>query len=387
MKGGPGLQLESPRLDEPKNLAFGPDSQLYVVSSGSDSVRRYDRLTGDSLGDFTTEGLDQPYGLTFGSDNSLYVTTFYEDDTEEIPVIESRVVRFDGMTGALLGTFIDDPVLDDGRGLLFGRDGNEDDVQDLYVANAATNEVLRFDGISGNLIDVFASGSGLDEPSNLVFNSSGDLFVTSSGSGEVLRFDGETGDFVEVFASSTGLVKPIDLTFGPDGDLYVTNELAGNDTPDQVLRFDGQTGTLLDTFVTDDHLDEVSSIVFGSDTTPDSEGGSLLYVTSSARDSVVRFDDEDGTFVDTFSGGFAPSAIVVNNIFTSNQQIDLEIVSGDADVRNNLFAPTRSNSVIEDEEEKGQFISAIHSPSDSQRRRSDQYSSGRFPSPSQFTRH
>ena len=356
VKGGPGLQLESPRLDEPKNLAFGPDSQLYVVSSGSDSVRRYDRLTGDSLGDFTTEGLDQPYGLTFGSDNSLYVTTFYEDDTEEIPVIESRVVRFDGMTGALLGTFIDDPVLDDGRGLLFGRDGNEDDVQDLYVANAATNEVLRFDGISGNLIDVFASGSGLDEPSNLVFNSSGDLFVTSSGSGEVLRFDGETGDFVEVFASSTGLVKPIDLTFGPDGDLYVTNELAGNDTPDQVLRFDGQTGTLLDTFVTDDHLDEVSSIVFGSDTTPDSEGGSLLYVTSSARDSVVRFDDEDGTFVDTFSGGFAPSAIVVNNIFTSNQQIDLEIVSGDADVRNNLFAPTRSNSVIEDEEEKGQFI-------------------------------
>ena len=46
------------------------------------------------------------------------------------------------------------------------------------------------------------------------------------------------------FASGSGLVAPGGITFGPDGELYVSDFASGS-----VLRFDGETGTFIDTFV------------------------------------------------------------------------------------------------------------------------------------------
>ena len=63
-------------LSAPKDLVLGPDGNVYVASSGTNSVIRY-TPTGQLLGTFVAAGsggLSSPYGLAFGPDGNLYVT-------------------------------------------------------------------------------------------------------------------------------------------------------------------------------------------------------------------------------------------------------------------------------------------------------------------------
>ena len=48
------------------------------------------------MGDFASGGLALPIGLAFGNDTNLYVASFSNN----------RVVRFNGITGALIGNFV-----------------------------------------------------------------------------------------------------------------------------------------------------------------------------------------------------------------------------------------------------------------------------------------
>jgi len=72
------------------------------------------------------------------------------------------VLRFDAMTGAFIDTFVPSGSggLNGPIGLVFGADGN------LYVSSVVSLSVLRFDGVTGAFIDAFVpSGSGgLDPP-------------------------------------------------------------------------------------------------------------------------------------------------------------------------------------------------------------------------------
>ncbi|MHC4992023.1 MAG: hypothetical protein ACYTGC_13705, partial [Planctomycetota bacterium] len=77
-------------------LAFGPDGHLYVASSNSSSILRYDGRTGDFVDAFVpagSGGLGFPVGLAFGPDGNLYVASFSN----------SRILRYDGTTGAFQG--------------------------------------------------------------------------------------------------------------------------------------------------------------------------------------------------------------------------------------------------------------------------------------------
>jgi DNA-binding beta-propeller fold protein YncE len=83
-------------------------------------------------------GLLSPTGLTFGPDGNLYVGHhgFVGQD--------SLVSRFDGRTGAFLGTFAtgagETYLARANLRLAFGPDRN------LYVSNSNNNNVLRFNG-------------------------------------------------------------------------------------------------------------------------------------------------------------------------------------------------------------------------------------------------
>ena len=77
-------------------LKFGPDWNLYVASSQTNQVLRYDGQTGAFLDVFVqagAQGLQFPVGLAFGPDGHLYVGSFGND----------RILRYDGVTGAALG--------------------------------------------------------------------------------------------------------------------------------------------------------------------------------------------------------------------------------------------------------------------------------------------
>jgi streptogramin lyase len=296
-------------------------ADLFTSCQGPNNILRYDERTGEFLGEFIpagSGGLGTPDGLIFGPDGNLYVGSLLTDS----------ILRYDGITGASLpsagnsgATFVPSGSGgltfglsgDLGAWLVFGPDGN------LYVKSGGitappeSSSVLRFNGATGEFIDAFvpAGSGGLTGPRALVFGPDGNLYVNSidSSPGSVLRYDGTTGAFLDVFVTADsnpfGEVnsgRPRGLVFGPDGNLYV-----GRADRDCVLRYQGHTGALIDTFVPEGSggLSGPEGPVFGPD-------GNLYLRTPvgpGVPGAVLRYDGTTGAFIDQFipygSGGLA----------------------------------------------------------------------------------
>jgi DNA-binding beta-propeller fold protein YncE len=148
--------LSDPRLDA-RGLTFGPDSALYAI--GGSGVLRYD---GRNWTQFVSGVPGLALDLAFGPDGNLYVTS---------TGATSQVLRYDGMTGMPIGSGVfvsaGSAGLSNPFGLAFGPDGN------LYVTSRGTNQILRYDGMTGLPIGdgvfVSAGSAGLDDPVFLTF--------------------------------------------------------------------------------------------------------------------------------------------------------------------------------------------------------------------------
>ena len=278
-------------LDGPRDLTFSSDNEHLLVSSFfTNEILRYDGITGKFKDAFVSKGsggLDGPRDLTFSSDNEhLLVSSFFTNE----------ILRYDGITGKFKDAFVSKGSggLDLPTGLTFGPDNN------LYVASSKTNEILRYDGITGKFKDAFVSkgSGGLDGPRDLTFSSDNEhLLVSSFFTNEILRYD-RIGTFEDAFITSYfgGLDSPNELTFGPDNNLYVASSKTN-----EILRYDGITGKFKDAFVSKGSggLDLPTGLTFGPDNN--------LYVASSKTNEILRYDDITGKFKDAFvskgSGG------------------------------------------------------------------------------------
>ena len=169
------------------DMEIGPDGNLYTIVTSPLSafgfVERFDAQTGASLGGFTTSVLS-PGGITFGPDGNLYMTSAANDE----------ILRFDGQTGGLLGTFASTGMVQP-EGLAFGPDG------DLYVADAAADAVLRYDGTTGAFVNVVDSGPQLDFVWDVAFDPDGLLYASTTVSDTIRRYDPVDDSFVDVFAT------------------------------------------------------------------------------------------------------------------------------------------------------------------------------------------
>ncbi|MFO0903247.1 MAG: proprotein convertase P-domain-containing protein [Pirellulales bacterium] len=241
-------------------ITFGPDGDLYVSSLGTNSVRRYDAVTGALLAELTAPGsnaLDAPTDLTFGpnltgdSSPDLFVSSFND----------SRVLLFDGATGAYVRDFIPSGVggLLNARDLAFGPDGN------LYVTSVNTREILRFDGATGNFLNVAYACPTTDQSiSSFAFRSDGGLFIAeylSTASSRVIQVNPSTGQVLsELAPRRLGGLNYAQIEFGPDGDLY-----AANFNENEVLHFDGISGAFLGVLAAGIGDSYIRSIEFGPD--------------------------------------------------------------------------------------------------------------------------
>lgn len=304
----PRRRLSLERLEE----RTCPSIDLLVTSYFNSLVLRYNGSTGAFIGTFARgrkTGTD--LGLTFGPDANLYVDGYETNN----------VVRHNGATGKVINVFV--PPKSGGlcgaEGMAFGADDN------LYVSNDTTSSlcgstpgnILRYNGATGAFIDAFVpSGSGgLSQANDLHFGPDGHLYVSSANTNSVLRYNETTGAFIDVFvpSGSGGLSLANGFTWGRDGNLYINS--SNNDT---VKRYNGTTGAYIDDFVTagSGGLDFGDGLVFGPD--------GNLYVNSFSTNSVKRYNGTTGAYIDDFvaagSGGLSGSATLLFHDFTGRSQ-------------------------------------------------------------------
>ena len=229
-----------------------------VGNTTANNVSQFDEVTGSYLGNFIAAGaggLANPDDLTYGPDGNLYVSSSASNTT-------GQILRYDGRTGAFIDVFAQGGGMARPYGSAFGPDGN------LYVASFRSDQILKYNGVTGAFMSVFAQGKGtaaglLNGPNDLSFGPDGALYITTQGSvadgqgginyrfdSQVLRYNLATGTG-QVFASQPtptpkggGYVSLLGAGFGPGG-LFYTTDYAGG-----IRSFNSVSGALIKTIDT-----------------------------------------------------------------------------------------------------------------------------------------
>jgi DNA-binding beta-propeller fold protein YncE len=247
-------------LRELRGFAFGPDGDLYVANAYKDASQVL-RFAGQSGADGkhpfrevyaerhnANPGLDHPFDVAFGPDSHLYVAS---QDTNIVgryygphetggkpgtPMPHPQALQDADTKHLLPGTFIPSQKHAHGglhavRGAIFGPDGN------LYVADRDADSIKRYDG-SGELQREYRH-QHLTKPVHLAFRAHDGTLLAGSRDGDaVFAIDPETGSATTLIESGAGgLHAPAGMAFGPDGSLYVSSRETR-----QILRFDATTG-------------------------------------------------------------------------------------------------------------------------------------------------
>jgi sugar lactone lactonase YvrE len=226
-------------LNTPDGMDWGPDGDLWVSSSGTNSVLRFDGESGDFLGAFAT-GLAGPGNLKFGPDGMLYVCNknlgqvvrfdpaagpsskevfatggglqnpvglLWVDALLYVSDFSGRAIRkFDAETGVSAGNFVtqNSPLI-----------LNLDKVGNLLVSTHTGDSVRRFNLTTGAVMPNFTVGGPIDCPVGHLFAPDGQMIVASWQNHRLLRYDGDTGAYIGPFASGSGLQLPNDLLLTP----------------------------------------------------------------------------------------------------------------------------------------------------------------------------
>ncbi len=301
-----------------------------------------------------------------GTDRDEYTITVTVTDGDFVADLlvasrsDSRVARFDGVTGNFIGDFITDipESSEDDIGQLgafvVGPDSN------LYVIDSSSPSVLRYNGTTGEFLGQFvAPGNGLTNPQAIAFGPGGVLYL-SSGSNEVLRYDGATGAFLGRLVGDDpvtpddetgGLLEPSGFAFGPNGRLLVSSR-----GTNQVMRYDRATGQALSPLVTDlastpdidesGQLQGPGALVIGPD--------GRLYVTSRDNHSVLRYDATSGAFL----GGFVRdlAATIEDETGGLNAPAGLAF-----DAQGRLYVSSQNGTVLQYAKDNGAFIKEFSS--------------------------
>ena len=193
--GGPGIS--------PMGIAFDPNGRLWVAGFSENRIDIYS----ESGFVQSVATVEYPEGLTFGSDGNAYTCGRYD----------MVVKKYDGVTGADLGTFVDIGTTVAGAtgvtSLVFGPDGN------LYATVNGTMTVERFNGGTGEYMGQFATVPGT-AIKYLAFGRTNKMFVASYYNNAVYRYDATIGGIPE--GTYGGINHATGVCLRSDGYLYVS---------------------------------------------------------------------------------------------------------------------------------------------------------------------
>ncbi|MEN8144181.1 MAG: NHL repeat-containing protein [Gemmatimonadota bacterium] len=206
--GKPALSTQHESMRRTQSTAL-----VYTANLKANTVSVHDLATGQPA-EYQVEpnagGLSAPTGVAIGPDGLLYVSSSGTD----------QILRYDPDTGGFLDVFTDDERLAGPFSLAFAADGS------LFVSSGRANVVLRVDGESGQVLGVAATDTLMKVPIGLAVQGDSLLHVASAGSNAILTFALKTGVLLHGTASDD-LKFPSDVALGPDGALYVSSAFDG----------------------------------------------------------------------------------------------------------------------------------------------------------------
>ena len=288
------------RLNNPVNVAFGPDGMLYVADFDNHTIRRVDASTGETSTVIAQQNFRKPFGMAFAANGILYVTT---DDNPSggHGAMSGSVWRVDvnAKTAAPIATNIGRPrgiaVLADGR--LVVSDYQHHVVQ---TVNATTGAVTLLAGAwdQKGMADGAGDLARFSTPYGLVVRSDGTLLVadydndrlrTITLTGQVATFAGTgTAGFADGATGTAKLNQPQGLAITSSGDVFISD--AGN------FRVRRIKGGEVDTVAGDgtggyrDDDDRLASQLFGLEGIAVTPDGKTVFVADGGRGEPVPYN-------------------------------------------------------------------------------------------------
>lgn len=218
-------------LSSPQHMDISTDGILYVGTWITDSVRMYDARTGDFLGVLAQGG--PLNGATW-----LEV----EDGSGDLLVtsnLNNRILRYDRHTGELLGDVVPPNFLVAPHEILRLGDGT------MIVGSFTQNRIARFDERTGAYLNDFAAGAPLAGPGGLELSPDGEIvYVNNWNSGDVLMYDID-GTFIDTLFTDPDISNLDSIAIDLDGNLVIASWGAN-----LVLQIDPMTGDVLNEFET-----------------------------------------------------------------------------------------------------------------------------------------
>jgi tripartite motif-containing protein 71 len=213
----PGTSGSAPgQLNRPTAIAFAPDGGFWVTDSSNNRIQKFSEegqfeLQAGSLGAGAGQ-LSAPEGVAVGPDGRVWVSDT-KNSRLQVFSASGAFEKTVGGPGAASGQFAEPMGLD------FGPNGN------VYVADAGNHRIQVLDA-NGNFVAEFGSlgsGSGqFQRPGYVEVDEQGYAWVSDSGNDRILVF-GENGEYIRKFGSKGFGPSEFELT-PPSG---LTSDAAG----------------------------------------------------------------------------------------------------------------------------------------------------------------